>query len=328
MQIIAPDPATRKAECEFDVAEALRLIEVAARIDKSEPTPAKRRKLFQDLATTLQRAVKLATRARYEEYTPRRTPWDSRIDDLKCFLEETKRAADYVSDTFTATMQEHHPTDLAGLRGARLVTVTEVEEGRRWAEGKIKTMTGGDKISARFMRQDFFEYIPQFKLWVAGNHKPRLRNVDEAMRRRLHLVPFAVTIPPEERDLELADKLKAEWPGILQWLIQGCLAWQQHGLKPPPAVRDATEEYFTAEDAIGLWIEDRIERKHGAFVLCNALYTSWKDWIQARGEEPGSQKHLTEALQSKHFKFIRRKNGRGFEGIAFGVPRDQQTTDG
>jgi hypothetical protein len=97
MQIIAPDPATRKAECEFDVAEALRLIEVAARIDKSEPTPAKRRKLFQDLATTLQRAVKLATRARYEEYTPRRTPWDSRIDDLKCFLEETKRAADYVS---------------------------------------------------------------------------------------------------------------------------------------------------------------------------------------------------------------------------------------
>jgi putative DNA primase/helicase len=94
-------------------------------------------------------------------------------------------------DTFTATMQEHHPTDLAGLRGARLVTVTEVEEGRRWAEGKIKTMTGGDKISARFMRQDFFEYIPQFKLWVAGNHKPRLRNVDEAMRRRLHLVPFA-----------------------------------------------------------------------------------------------------------------------------------------
>jgi putative DNA primase/helicase len=230
-------------------------------------------------------------------------------------------------DTFTASLQDHHPTDLAGLRGARLVTVTEIEEGRRWAEGKIKTMTGGDRISARFMRQDFFEYVPQFKLWVAGNHKPRLRNVDEAMRRRLHLVPFSVTIPPEERDLELAEKLKAEWPGILHWMISGCLEWQQQGLAPPSIVSNATSEYFEAEDAIGLWLEDRIERRSGAFALCNALYSSWKDWIEARGEEPGSQKQLTETLQGKHFKFVRRNNGRGFEGIAFAVPRDQQAAD-
>jgi putative DNA primase/helicase len=230
-------------------------------------------------------------------------------------------------DTFTASMQEHHPTDLAGLRGARLVTVTEVEEGRRWAESKIKQMTGGDEISARFMRHDFFEYTPHFKLWIAGNHKPRLRNVDEAMRRRLHLVPFSITIPPEERDLELTDKLKAEWPGILQWMIDGCLEWQRKGLTPPPVVSNATSDYFEAEDAIGLWIEDRIERQPGAFALCSALYSSWRDWIEARGEEPGSQRHLTETLQSKHFKFARRTNGRGFEGITFAVPRDQQAAD-
>ena len=98
-------------------------------------------------------------------------------------------------ETFVATSQERHPTDLAGLRGARLVTVTETEGGRRWAEAKIKTLTGGDRISARFMRQDFFEFLPQFKLWIAGNHKPHLRSVDEAIRRRFHLVPFTVTIP-------------------------------------------------------------------------------------------------------------------------------------
>jgi putative DNA primase/helicase len=116
-------------------------------------------------------------------------------------------------ETFTVSNNDRHPTDLAGLRGARLVTATETEEGRRWAEAKIKQLTGGDMVSARFMRQDFFEYRPAFKLVMAGNHKPSLRSVDEAIRRRFHLIPFAVTIAPEERDAELAEKLKAEWPG-------------------------------------------------------------------------------------------------------------------
>ena len=111
-------------------------------------------------------------------------------------------------ETFTASPSDRHPTDLAGLRGARLVTAVETEEGRRWAESKIKALTGGDKIAARFMRQDFFEYTPQFKLLIAGNHKPGLRSVDEAIRRRLHLIPFTVTIPAEERDPGLPDKLQ------------------------------------------------------------------------------------------------------------------------
>ncbi len=98
-------------------------------------------------------------------------------------------------ETFTASNTDRHPTDLAGLRGARLVTAIETEEGRRWAESRIKTLTGGDRVSARFMRQDFFEFTPQFKLVIAGNHKPSLRSVDEAIRRRFHLIPFAVTIP-------------------------------------------------------------------------------------------------------------------------------------
>jgi putative DNA primase/helicase len=129
-------------------------------------------------------------------------------------------------ETFTVSNSDRHPTDLAGLRGARLVSASETEEGRRWAEAKIKQLTGGDRIAARFMRQDFFTYQPAFKLIIAGNHKPSLRSVDEAIRRRFHLVPFAVTIPEHERDLELTKKLKAEWPGILAWIIQGCVEWQ------------------------------------------------------------------------------------------------------
>src|SRR5262245_58244201 len=102
-------------------------------------------------------------------------------------------------ETFTASNHDQHPTDLAALRGARMVTAVETEEGRRWADSRIKTLTGGDKIAARFMRQDFFEYTPQFKLIIAGNHKPGLRSVDEAIRRRFNLIPFSVTIPPDER---------------------------------------------------------------------------------------------------------------------------------
>ena len=145
-------------------------------------------------------------------------------------------------DMFMAATGERHPTDMAGLRGARLVTATETEQGRRWAESKLKTLTGGDKITARFMRQDFFEFIPQFKLIVAGNHKPAIRNVDEAMRRRLHLIPFTVTIPPAQRDQRLPEKLMAERDGIMAWAADGCREWQRVGLRAPRAVSAATED--------------------------------------------------------------------------------------
>lgn len=116
----------------------------------------------------------------------------------------------------------------------RFAAVHKDRSQRRFSA--IKTLTGGDKIAARFMRQDFFEYVPQFKLLIAGNHKPSLRSVDEAMRRRFHLIPFTVTIPAEQRDITLGDRLKEEWPGILSWAIDGCLDWQQKRLAPPKAV--------------------------------------------------------------------------------------------
>jgi putative DNA primase/helicase len=168
-------------------------------------------------------------------------------------------------EAFIASQGERHPTEIAGLRGARIVTATETEESRRWAESKLKALTGGDRITARFMRQDFFDFTPRFKLIVSGNHKPGLRSVDEAIRRRIHLVPFTVTIPEAERDTKLGEKLKAEWPGILAWMIEGCIAWQEIGLAPPKAVSDATDDYLTAEDTIGTWLTERCIKNGGAW---------------------------------------------------------------
>jgi putative DNA primase/helicase len=219
-------------------------------------------------------------------------------------------------ETFVASSQERHPTDLAGLRGARLVTVTETEEGRRWAEAKIKTLTGGDRISARFMRQDFFEFVPQFKLWIAGNHKPHLRSVDEAIRRRFHLIPFTVTIPPSERDQELAEKLKTEWPGILQWMVDSCLEWQRLGLATPSLVRSATDDYFESEDAIGAWIEDRCDRRLDGWELTKNLFTSWKEWAETAGECTGTCKRFVQILENHGFRSQRRHNGRGIQALS------------
>ncbi|HTV90657.1 MAG TPA: phage/plasmid primase, P4 family [Stellaceae bacterium] len=204
-------------------------------------------------------------------------------------------------ETFTVTRGDSHPTDLAMLRGARLVIAQETEAGRRWAESKIKALTGGDQIAARFMRQDFFNFTPQFKLLIAGNHKPGLRGVDEAIRRRLHLIPFAVTIPPERRDPKLPERLRLEWPGILQWAIEGCLEWQRIGLAPPAAVRNATAEYLAGEDAITNWIDDCCERDRRAMVKRSALFENWKTWAAAAGEFPGRQKEFFAALESRGF---------------------------
>jgi putative DNA primase/helicase len=217
-------------------------------------------------------------------------------------------------ETFTQSNTERHPTDIAGLRGARLVTAIETDEGRRWAESRIKTLTGGDPVSARFMRMDFFKYVPQFKLVFAGNHKPGLRSVDEAIRRRFNLIPFTVTIPPRERDKKLGDKLQCELPGILAWIIEGTAAWRRFGLCPPRVVTDATAAYLEAEDAYAAWIDDCCERAE-AFTTSTVLFRSWWVWASNNGEHQGSIKRLVAALEARGFTPARTMHGRGFTGI-------------
>ncbi|WP_247424605.1 phage/plasmid primase, P4 family [Ralstonia pseudosolanacearum] len=231
-------------------------------------------------------------------------------------------AVNAAMDTFMETRADRHPTDMAGLRGARFVAAIETEQGRRWAESKVKNLTGGDKISARFMRQDFFEFFPQFKLFVAGNHKPAIRNIDEAMKRRLHLIPFTITVPPERRDKHLQQKLLAERDGILAWAVQGCLDWQRLGrLDPPQQVLDATEEYFEGEDALGRWLDEHCVREASAKSLTTELFNDWKQWADSAGEFVGSQRRFSDLLITRGVEKWRNTAGlRGFRGIGLKHP--------
>jgi putative DNA primase/helicase len=160
-------------------------------------------------------------------------------------------------------------------------------------------LTGGDKIEARFMRQDFFEFTPAFKLVIAGNHKPGLRSVDEAIRRRFKLVPFTVTIPPDERDELLAERLKHEFPGILAWAIEGCLDWLERGLAAPEAVCSATEAYLEAEDALAAWIQVAGERDVDHWEGSEDLYRAWAQWAGRVGEYVGSLKKFSQRLEER-----------------------------
>jgi putative DNA primase/helicase len=238
------------------------------------------------------------------------------INAVTTVLGDYHRAA--AIETFTASHNERHPTDLAGLRGARLVTSVETEEGRRWAESKIKALTGGDKIAARFMRQDFFEFSPTFKLVIAGNHKPGLRSVDEAMRRRIHLVPFTVVIPSRERDKGLGDRLHAEMPGILVWMIDGCIEWQKRGLSPPKAVLDATAAYLEAEDAMAAWLDEVGTRDLEAWEATKDLFASWKEWADKAGEYAGTMKRFVQNLEMHGLVPERKNHARGFRGFRIG----------
>jgi putative DNA primase/helicase len=187
-------------------------------------------------------------------------------------------------EMFVEQKFQSHPTDVAGLMGARMVVAQETQEGKRWDEQRLKSFTGGDSLTARFMRQDEFTFKPQFKLVFSGNHKPSLRNVDEAIKRRLYMIPFTVTVPAEKRDRLLPQKLQAEAGGILQWAIDGCLDWQANTLAPPHRVIAATEEYFEQEDTIGQFLEECCDFNRHMRVKTSDLYARYQRWAENTGE--------------------------------------------
>jgi putative DNA primase/helicase len=218
-------------------------------------------------------------------------------------------------ETFIDNKYDRHPTELARLHGARLVTASEGQSGRHWNESRIKMLTGGDRVAARYMQKDFFEFTPQFKLLIVGNYQPRFRLVNEAIRRRLYLLRFEVKIPTSEIDKSLSEKLRAEWPGILAWAIAGGLEWQRDGLAPPSKVSEATAAYFDAEDTFGHWLDTRCVKSRDGWTSTAALYASWARFAKEMGEEPGSQKLFAAAMEARGFAPKRKNVARGFSGV-------------
>ncbi len=224
-------------------------------------------------------------------------------------------------ETFTASIGEKHTTDLAMLKGARLVTASETEEGRAWAEARIKALTGGEPITARFMRQNNFTFRPTFKLTIAGNHKPLLRNVDDAARRRFNMLPF--TQKPAKPDRSLEQTLRREWPGILRWMITGCLDWKENGLVQPASVTMATNDYFEEQDTAADWLQERCLIEIGndrRRTSSQALFDSWSAFARMHSEPAGTMRGLCSKLQNLGLvpsKHVQTSSGRvrGFTGI-------------
>lgn len=202
------------------------------------------------------------------------------------------------------------PNDIARLRGARFVATSEIEDGRRFAESMIKQLTGQDTIAARFLFAEFFEFVPKFKIWLGANHKPVIRGDDQAIWRRIRLIPFAFTIPQHKRDKNLTARLKNEFPGIIAWAIQGCLKWQQQGLNPPPEVLAATDEYKSEMDLIGKWIDECCDVAPHASAQASTLYGSYKHWVEDNGGFPLSSTKLGLKLSERGFR--KEKSGNVF----------------
>jgi putative DNA primase/helicase len=220
--------------------------------------------------------------------------------------------------TFTTSANERHPEELASLAGARLVSASETDTGRRWAEGRVKNVTGGETIRARFMHENSFEYLPQFKLVILGNHAPTITNLDDALRRRFIIVPF--TRRPATPDISLETTLEGEWAGILRWAVLGALDWQAHGLTRPASVHAATAEYFDEQDVFGQFLADRCDVEHGndhKYERAATLCEEWNQFAKTAGEHHETGRQFNGRMASRGFKKVQIKalGTKGFRGI-------------
>jgi putative DNA primase/helicase len=214
-----------------------------------------------------------------------------------------------------ASKQDRHAAEIATLMGFRFVTAVEAGEGRAWDEAKVKHLTGGDTISARWMHGNPFTFKPAHKFWIAANHKPRVSGTDLGFWRRVHLVPFTVTIPEEGTDRELPAKLRAELPGILRWAVDGSLDWRRGGLRPPPAVLEATRAYRSGEDVLGAFLEERCVQEPGARVVGSALFAVFREWAEKNGERPITARAFGDALEERGIERGRSHGQRWFLGL-------------
>jgi putative DNA primase/helicase len=191
--------------------------------------------------------------------------------------------------------------DIARLRGARFVTASESEAGKRLAEALLKELTGNDMITARYLYGEYFDFRPTLKLWLSTNHRPKVGGTDEGIWRRIKLIPYTVTIPEEERDKHLGDKLKAEASGILNWCVAGGVRWTIRGLVEPSSVRSSTAEYRDEQDGIAHFIDEKLTRESNAEVRASELIEAYANHCAENGESRLPSRALSDGLIERGF---------------------------
>jgi putative DNA primase/helicase len=201
---------------------------------------------------------------------------------------------DYALSTWAETfMKRNNDTatnDIARLRGARFITISETEQGKRLSEHLIKQVTGNDALTARFLYGEYFNFVPTFKIFMASNHKPVIRGTDHGIWRRIKLIPFTTRITEDKRDRYLDQKLLTENSGILNWLIEGVLRWKQEGLNVPVLIANATDEYRGEMDVIGNFLKECCVQKPGAAIRARELFQVYQDWCDENNEMATSER--------------------------------------
>jgi len=227
---------------------------------------------------------------------------------------------DYAQDTPVSTLLakrfEGIPCDVAALKGARLVTAMEPGQRRNLDESLVKAMTGKDMVSARFMRENWFSFHPEFKLWLGTNHKPGIKGTDNAIWNRIRLIPFNVVIPKEKQIPHLdTEIILQELPGILNWTLNGCRQWQNGGLQSPPEITEATELYRKEMDTIRRFVDDCCIVDEMAVEKTSSLYTRYLSWCEKEHEKILSSVWFSRELSSHGFEANRTHDGRIFKGL-------------
>ena len=220
---------------------------------------------------------------------------------------------DYATNTDTETLlmkrYQGVGNDVAALKGARFVSAAEVEQGRRLAESKVKQLTGRDTVTARYLFGEPFNFTPEFKLWLSTNNKPVIQGTDDAIWDRLRLIPFTQRFDGDRQDPKLPEKLRGEMAGVLAWMVEGCLEWQEHGLGEPDSVRTATDQYRAEMDTLAAFLDEECVIASDSRVLAERLYQSYAMWCDNSGERKEPKKAFVARLEERGF--VRRRETRG-----------------
>ena len=227
------------------------------------------------------------------------------------------------TETFMRKNGDQNTNDIARLRGTRFVTTTEAEQGKRLSEPIIKQITGNDKMTARFLYGEYFNFIPTFKIFMATNHKPVIKGTDHGIWRRIKLIPFTTRIPDEKQDKNLEEKLREEASGILNWLLEGMRRWQKEKLQVPKSILNATEDYRGEMDVISNFVKEYCILDARFSIRVRELFKAYQNWCNQNNEHACSERFLSLRLQEMGFQRIRRSEAKFWVGVGLRNSREE-----